>query len=134
MLRQCADAKFDRTQFIEMLNQFIGDDTDKAWRQATLRYKNRVSIFGKFANCLGNLDIFCQIEVMHALISGDLSNANIAVIRQTRNYCRRLVFFDVRRETFAIGRIERKCLDVIQAMRTGDFGCRAVDLVCNFTR
>jgi len=82
MLRQRADPKFYRTQFIEMLNEFISRNTDEARSETTLRYENGFSAFCKFAHCFGNFDIFRQIEIMQALSARHSGHTNIAVIGQ----------------------------------------------------
>ena len=129
MLGQGADAQLHGFQFVEVLDDFICRNADKARCESTLRDKGCFRTFGQFPHLICHCDIFCQVEVMHVFLPCNICDRDIAKIGQAGNHGDGSVLLNVRAKTRRIGGIKRKGVKISMPVSLDHLICRTCFLV-----
>ncbi len=82
MLRQCADAKFDCAQLIEVRDQFCRSDADESGRQTALGHKRLIGAFRDPSDGTSDLDVLGKVEVVGPSLPRAFGYSDVAVVRK----------------------------------------------------
>ncbi len=129
MLWQCADAKFDGAQLIEVRDQFCRRDADEPGRQSTLGHKRLIGAFCNPSDGTSDLDVLSKVEVVGSSLPRAFRYSDVAVVRKARNNGIDRVCLQVLGQLRGVGSVQRMRDEMRGAVSSYDgFGRRRLDV------